>query len=83
MSFHKAAVASLVALSMTSAPALAAASSADRLSVVGSQSARAGVALEDESNMGGGFLIPLLALGAVVLGILVLLDDEDDLPTSP
>ncbi len=27
---------------------------------------------------GGGFLIPLLALAAVILGILVLIDDEDE-----
>lgn len=32
---------------------------------------------------GGGFLIPLLALAAVILGILVLIDDDDeDRPVS-
>jgi hypothetical protein len=45
--------------------------------------ARAGAELEAESQMGGGFLIPLLALAAIVLGILVVLDEDDDSPTSP
>lgn len=80
MSLHKAVVTALVAASMTSVPALAAADSASSLSVAAS---RSGASLENESQLGGGFLIPLLALGAVVLGILVLLDDEDDLPESP
>jgi len=50
---------------------------------------RAAPALEDgsqmggEMNRGGGFLIPLLALAAIVLGILVLLDDDDEDPESP
>jgi hypothetical protein len=44
---------------------------------------RAAPAVEEESQLGGGFLIPLLALGAIILGILVLLDDDDDDPESP
>lgn len=82
MSFRKASVAAIVALSMASAPAFAqAANPASALSVA-SQS-RAGASIEEENQLGGGFLIPLLALGAVVLGLIVLLDDEDaDLPIS-
>jgi hypothetical protein len=44
---------------------------------------RSAPALEEQSQMGGGFLIPLLALGAIILGILVLLDDDDEDPVSP
>lgn len=81
MSFRKASMAALVALSMTSAPALAQAS---KLSVASTQtSARAGAVMESENELGGGFLIPLLALGAVILGIVVALDDGEDAPTSP
>lgn len=32
----------------------------------------------DDQACGGGFLIPLLALAAVILGILVLIDDDDE-----
>jgi len=86
MSFRKASVAAIVALSMTSAPVLAqAVNPAEQLAVAGSEM-RTGAELTDENNLyrRGGFLIPLLALGAVILGLLVLLDDdEDDLPESP
>lgn len=35
-------------------------------------------------NLRGGFIIPLLALIAIILGILVLVnDDDEDLPHSP
>ena len=35
-------------------------------------------------NFHGGFIIPLLALAAVILGIIVLVsDDDEDLPHSP
>jgi len=38
----------------------------------------------DAENFHGGFIVPLLALAAVILGILVLTsDDDEDLPHSP
>jgi hypothetical protein len=74
MSFRKLSVAAVVALSMTSAPLLAA-NPASSLSV-----ARASASLENESELGGGFLIPLLALAAVVTGIVVAVDDEPESP---
>ena len=83
MSLQKAVVTALVAASMTSAPALAAADSASSLSVTAAQTSRAGTTIENGNELGGGFLIPLLALGAIVLGILVLLDDDDDDVESP
>lgn len=77
MSFGKVSMAAMVALSMTSAPVLAAPASS--LSV---SQARAGATVEDESQLGGGFIIPLLALAAIVAGILVVIDNDDD-PESP
>jgi hypothetical protein len=72
---------SAVALSAT--PAVAAASSA------AAASRATQVAPEDESVEGselrGGFIIPLIAIVAIILGILAATqgDDDDDLPTSP
>jgi hypothetical protein len=34
-------------------------------------------------NLRGGFIIPLIAIVAVVLGILVAVGGDDDAPTSP
>lgn len=39
--------------------------------------------VEAENELGGGFIIPLLALAAIILGILVVLDDGDDDRVSP
>ena len=80
MNFGKTATAVAVALSVTSAPVLAQ-TDASRLSVSAAQ--RAGATTEEANEMRGGFIIPLLALGAIILGILVLLDDDEDLPESP
>jgi len=79
MSLRKASVAAIAALALTSTPVLAATSS---LSVASAQ-ARAGAPLEEGSELGGGFLIPLLALAAIVAGILVVVDGDDDEPVSP
>jgi hypothetical protein len=43
---------------------------------------RTGAEIDSESNLGGGFLIPLLALAAIIAGILVVIDNNDK-PTSP
>lgn len=46
--------------------------------------ARAGAEVSQAEDMGrGGFLVPLLALIAIILGILALTSDGNDLPTSP
>ena len=45
--------------------------------------ARSGADMEDASAVRGGFIIPLLALLAVIAGILVLIDDGGDAPVSP
>ncbi|MBA3677892.1 MAG: hypothetical protein H0W74_10895 [Sphingosinicella sp.] len=80
MGFGKVSMAAIVALSMTSAPAFANATPGSSLSV---SQARASASLEDEGQLGGGFIIPLLALAAIIAGILVVIDDGDDDPTSP
>jgi hypothetical protein len=67
-------LAAAAAISLTTAPVLAqAAAPADRASadIKGEQ-------------LHGGFIIPLLALAAVILGILALTsNDDEDLPHSP
>ncbi len=37
----------------------------------------------DGSELRGGFIIPGLALIFIIIGIIIAVEDEDDLPTSP
>jgi hypothetical protein len=83
MRFGKSMVAAALALSVSSAPVVAQAANPAAALSVSSANTRAGATVAEESDMGGGFLIPLLALGAIILGILVLLDDDDDDTESP
>ena len=76
MSLRKASVAAIAALAMTSTPVFAQATAA-------SAETRAAASLEEGSELGGGFIIPLLALAAIVAGILVVVDGDDDAPESP
>ena len=46
------------------------------------QQARIGSDVEGES-LRGGFIIPLIALVAIILGILAATGDDDDPPSSP
>lgn len=63
-----------VATSLVAAPVAAQAATADL---------RTGTEVEGE-NLGGGFIIPLIAIVAVILGVLVAVDGGgDDAPTSP
>jgi sugar phosphate permease len=80
MSFKKASVAAVIAVSMASTPVLAqTATSAAPLSVA----ARSGAAVSDEaSDLRGGFIIPLVAIVAVILGILAATSGSDR-PHSP
>ena len=68
-------LAATAAMSLVTAPVVAQAAAP----------ARAGAEVGDAENLRGGFVIPLIALIAVVLGILAATggDDDDDLPTSP
>ena len=81
MSLKKASVAAVLAVSMASTPVLAqsAQTSAAPLSVA----ARSGADISGEaSDMRGGFLIPLIAVVAVILGILAAVGGSDR-PSSP
>lgn len=65
-----------VALMVT--PAVAAAQAAS------TEVAPAGETVTDGSQLRGGFIIPLIALIAIILGILAAThDNDDDLPHSP
>lgn len=77
MSFRKASLAAMLAVSMTSAPVLA--QSAAPLSVASQDAASS-----EASEMRGGFIIPLIAIIAIILGILAAVGGgDDDPPTSP
>lgn len=79
MSFKKATVAALLAASMSSAPVLAQTASASPLSVT----ARAGESTDSASELRGGWIIPLIAVVAVILGVLAATGGGGDGPTSP
>jgi ABC-type amino acid transport system permease subunit len=68
-------LAAVVAASLVGAPIVAQAAAA--------QAARTGSPVEEGENIQGGWFIPALAIIAIILGIVVLIDDGDDLPTSP
>ena len=64
----------------TTASAVQAATPASKLSLQGT--ARAATADKDASQMRGGFIIPAIAIVAIILGIIVLSNDDDE-PHSP
>jgi hypothetical protein len=72
------ALAFVVATSLVSTPVVAQAAAAEQ--------ARLGADVEGE-NLRGGFIIPLIALIAIILGLCAATDvcggDDDDLPHSP
>ena len=79
MSFKKASLAAMLAVSMASTPVLAqTAPSADALSVA----ERSGATTEDANAVRGGFIIPLLALLAIIAGLIIAFGGDDE-PTSP
>ena len=81
MRLKKASVAAVLAVSMASTPVLAqsAQTSAAPLSVA----ARSGADISGEaSDMRGGFIIPLIAVVAVILGVLAAVGGSDR-PSSP
>jgi hypothetical protein len=77
MSFKKATVAAALAVSMASTPVLA--QSAAPLSV----SARSGATTADSNELRGGFIIPAIAIVAVILGLIALTGGNGDRPHSP
>jgi hypothetical protein len=79
MSLKKASVAAALAVSMASTPVLAQTSAAP-LSVAASTGAAAS---GQSSDLRGGFNIPLVAIIAVILGILAATSGGGDRPHSP
>jgi hypothetical protein len=75
MSLRKASLAAALAVSMVGAPVAAQTQAAPVQ--------RSGASMEDANELRGGFIIPLLAIVAVILGILAATDDGGDPPTSP
>jgi hypothetical protein len=78
MSFKKASVAAALAVSMASTPVLAQTSAAP-LSVA----ARSGATTQNANELRGGFIIPLVALVAIILGILAATQGHGSRPHSP
>jgi hypothetical protein len=77
MGLKKASVAAVLAVSMASTPVLA--QSAAPLSVA----ARSGATTSDENNIRGGFIIPVIAVVAIILGILAATGGHGSRPHSP
>ena len=78
MSLKKASVAAILAVSMASTPVIAQTSAAP-LSVA----ARSGAQISGEaSDLRGGFIIPLVAVVAIILGVLAATNGSDR-PHSP
>ena len=75
MSFRKASLAAMLAISTVAAPVMAQTTAAPP--------ARSGAQMEDANELRGGFIIPLLAIIAIILGILAATQGDDDLPNSP
>ena len=70
MSLKKASLVAMLAASMASTPVLAqSANTASSLSVAAAAE-RSGAEMDDANAVRGGFIIPLLAVVAVILGIL-------------
>jgi len=67
----------LAACSLVAAPALAT-SSASKLSIAGAAGERASTNTGKSNEAVGGFIIPLIAIVAVVGGILIISDDNSD-----
>lgn len=79
MSLKKASVAAALAVSMASTPVLAQTSAAP-LSVAASTGTQVS---GQSSELRGGFIIPLVAIIAVILGILAATSSGGDRPHSP
>lgn len=79
MSLKKASIAAILAVSMASTPVMAQQVSAAALSVA----ARSGADTEQTNELRGGFIIPVVAVVAIILGILALTGGGNDRPSSP
>lgn len=80
-------IAATAAVALMVTPTLATAQTAGSAAPVVTEISPAGESVDDGSQLRGGFIIPLIALIAVILGLCVATDicggDDEDLPTSP
>ena len=79
-------IAAATAVALSATPAVAAANNAGRASTAVAQVAPANESVDGDELRGRGFIIPLLAIIAIILGILAAtgeLDGGDDVRTSP
>ena len=82
MSFKKASLAAALMVSMVGAPVLAQSATPSSSPAV-AESARSGAEMDDANAVRGGFLIPLIAIIAIILGILAATSDGGERPESP
>jgi hypothetical protein len=83
MSFKKASLVAMLAVSMASTPVLAQAATSASSAPVATEAARSSAEMGDANAIQGGWFIPLLALIAVLLGILAATSSGGDRPVSP
>ncbi len=77
-------LAALAALSLMTASSAAVAQSAASLSLAQAPVARAGAELEDANDIRGGFILPLIAIVAIVVAVILLTGGGSEAePASP
>lgn len=79
MRFSKSMLAAAAAFSLAASPAMA--NPASSLSTVGASSVRATTATGKSNEVAGGFIIPAIAIIAIILGVVAVSSDGD--PDSP
>ena len=80
-------IAAATSIALVTAPTMAAAQTAAATTAAVTQEVTPGTETVAGEQLRGGFIIPLIALIAIILGLCVATDicggDDDDLPTSP
>lgn len=80
MRLRKASLVAVLAASMASTPVMAQVAESSLPTV---QSARSGAGMTDANEMRGGWFIPLIAILAIIAGILAATNSGGDRPHSP
>ena len=81
-------IAAVTSIAMVAAPTIATAQTTAATTASASREVAPATESVDGDQLRGGFIIPLIALIAIILGLCVATDlcggdDDDDLPTSP
>jgi hypothetical protein len=82
MSFKKASLVAMLAVSMTGTQVMAQTATAASAPAP-TAAARSGARMADANELRGGMFIALLALIAIIIGILCAIQDNDGRPVSP